>query len=70
MIHTSNHRRLQFAGETTGIALSALWYLGKDNVNPETVAAIKSALTPVEFEKLRSAHTPAWMARALGTAAR
>ena len=70
IIHTSNRRRLQFAGETTGLALSALWYLGKDNVIPETVATIKSALSPMEFEKLRSADMPAWMTRALGVAAR
>ena len=47
MIHTSNRRRLQFAGETTGLALCALWYLGKDNVTPETVATIKSVLSPM-----------------------
>ena len=70
MIHTSNRRRLQFGGETTGLALSALWYLGKDNVTPETVATIESALNPVEFDKLRSADMPAWMTRALGSVAR
>ena len=70
MIHTSNRRRLQFAGETAGLALSALWYLGKDNVTPETVDAIESALGVADFEKLRSADMPAWMTRALGAAAR
>ena len=65
MIHTSNRRRLQFAGETAGLALSALWYLGKDNVTPETVAKIESAVGAEEFEKLRSADIPAWMAMAL-----
>ena len=66
MVHTSNRRRLQFGGQTTGLALSALWYLGKDNVTQDTVATIKSALSPVEFEKLRSADMPAWMTKALG----
>ena len=65
MIHTSNRRRLQFAGEAAGLALSALWYLGKDNVTHETVDAIRSALGQTGFEKLRSADMPAWMARAL-----
>ena len=65
MIHTSNRRRLQFAGETAGLALSALWYLGKHNVTNETVAAIESAVGAEEFEKLRSADVPAWMATAL-----
>ena len=70
MIHTSNRRRLQFAGETIGLALAALWYLGKDNVIPGTVATIKSALSPMEFDKLRSADMPAWMTRVFGAAAR
>ena len=70
MVHTSNRRRLQFAGEATGVALSALWYLGKNNVTPERVATIAAALGSAEFEKLRSADMPAWMAKALGGAAR
>ena len=70
MIHTSNRRRLQLAGETAGLALSALWYLGKGNVTPDTVAAIKSAVGAKEFEKLRSADVPAWMATALDASAR
>ena len=70
MVHTSNRRRLQFAGEPTGVALSALWYLGKNNVTPETVATIAATLGPAEFETLRSADMPAWMAKALAGAAR
>ena len=68
MVHTSNRRRLQFAGEAPGAALSALWYLGKDNVTPETVAAIEAALGPAEFRRLRSADMPAWMTKALAAA--
>ena len=68
MVHTSSRRRLQFAGEATGTALSALWYLGKDNVPPEAVATIAAALGPAEFEKLRSADMPAWMTKALAAA--
>ena len=70
MVHTSSRRRLQFAGEPTGVALSALWYLGKNNVTPETVATIAATLGPAEFETLRSADMPAWMAKALAGAAR
>ena len=65
MIHTSSQRRLQFAGEKTGLALSALWYLGKDNVNTEVVSKIKSGLSAEEFETLKSANVPAWMSAAL-----
>ncbi len=69
MVHTSNRRRLQFAGEPPGAALSALWYLGKDNVTPETVARIEAALGPAEFEKLRSADMPVWMQKAFDATA-
>ena len=65
MIHTSSQRRLQFAGENTGLALSALWYLGKSNVNADVVSKIKSGLSAKEFETLRSADVPAWIATAL-----
>ena len=68
MVHTSNRRRLQFAGEAAGTALSALWYLGKDNVIPETVATIEAALGPAEFQKLSSADMPAWMTKAFAAA--
>ncbi len=70
LVHTANRRRLQFAGEPAGAAISALWYLGKDNVTPETVARIAAALGPAGFEKLRSADMPAWMAKAFAGAAR
>ena len=68
MVHTSNRRRLQFAGEAAGAALSALWYLGKNNVTPKTVATIEAALGPAEFQRLRSAVMPAWMTKALAAA--
>ena len=68
MVHTSNRRRLQFAGEAAGAALSALWYLGKNKVTPETVATIEAALGPVEFQRLCSADMPAWMTKAFAAA--
>ena len=61
MIHTSNPRRLQFAGEPAGLALAALWYVGKSDATVDTVATIRSAIGPEAFEKLRSAQVPAWM---------
>ena len=68
MIHTSNRRRLQFAGETAGLGLAALWYLGKRNATAEAAATIQSALGPEAFAKLRSADLPAWMATLLDRA--
>ena len=68
LVHTANRRRLQFAGKPVGLALAALWYLGKDNVTLETVVTIRAALSSDEFEKLRLAELPAWMANALDAA--
>ncbi len=65
MVHTSNRRRLQFAGEPAGLALAALWYLGRENATPEAVARIEASIGPEDFGKLRSADMPAWMAVAL-----
>ena len=70
MIHTSNRRRLQLAGEPAGIALSALWYLGKDSVSPDTLATVTAALSGDQFRRLRSAKMPAWMADALAAHSR
>ena len=67
MIHTSNNRLLQFAGKPAGIAIVALWYLGKNNVTSETVARVRQVIGPKEFEKLRSASLPAWMTGVLNS---
>ena len=67
--NSSNRRRLYFADHATGAALSALWYLGKNKVTPETVTTIATAVGPAPFEKLRSADMAAWMSTALGAAA-
>ncbi len=69
MIHTSNRRRLQFAGEPAGLGLAALWYLGRDNATPGAVARIEAAIGPEAFARLRSADMPAWMADALDAGA-
>lgn len=65
MIHTSNPRRLQFAGKPEGLALAALWYIGKDDATVDTVATIRSTIGPEAFARLRSAQVPAWMAKLL-----
>lgn len=65
LMHTTSHRRLQHAGKKPGLALSALWYLGKDNVNAEVVRRIREGLSTEEFETLRTSKMPAWMANAI-----
>lgn len=56
-------RKLALAGRPAGLALAAMWYLGKHEVTPELVAKIRSKLGASEFEALKSAANsmPAWM---------
>ena len=65
LMHTTNQRRLQHAGKKPGMALSALWYLGKENINPKAIEQIRNSLSPEEFETLRASKMPAWMNNAL-----
>jgi len=60
-------RKLALAGRMAGLALSALWYLGKHEVTESVIAKIHKKLPPAEFEALRSAVPlmPAWMAETL-----
>lgn len=67
LMHTSSHRKLLHAGKKLGLALAALWYLGKEQVNAETIRCIREGLSSEEFEILRSTSMPAWMAQAIET---
>ncbi|HFH3285715.1 DUF6088 family protein [Pseudomonas aeruginosa] len=60
-------RKLVLAGRPAGMALSALWYLGRNQVTPATFRRIAEKLPSVEFEALREAKAsmPAWMIAAL-----
>jgi hypothetical protein len=56
-------RKLALAGKQSGLALSALWYLGKEQVTPGTIKTIREKLTPEAFEEFRAETSamPAWM---------
>ncbi len=60
-------RKLVAPGTNVGLAVSALWYLGKNEVTPQTFAAIRQRLSPDEYAQLRAAipKMPAWMAEQL-----
>lgn len=60
-------RKLVAPGTNVGLAISALWYLGKEQMKPNVFEAIKSRLNPSEFEELKhsASFMPAWMADAL-----
>lgn len=60
-------RKLALSGRPSGLALSALWYLGKEQVSPRTIESIRGKLTPEAFEefKAETRSMPAWMADTL-----
>jgi hypothetical protein len=60
-------RKLALAGKPSGLALSALWYLGKEQVSTGTIKTIRAKLTPEAFEEFRAETPamPAWMADTL-----
>ncbi|RCH32809.1 hypothetical protein CSC43_1929 [Pseudomonas aeruginosa] len=47
------------------MAISALYYLGKEGSTPECIAAIKKGLRPEDFVKLLACKLPKWMSTVL-----
>lgn len=64
-IHTSNKRMLQYAGTNIGLAISALWYLGKELVTPTVIKKLKANLNNEEFITLKNANLTQWMQHAI-----
>lgn len=60
--HTSL-RKLALAGRPAGVALSALYYLGREEVTPVVIEKVRQKLEPAEFQTLRSSTElmPSWM---------
>lgn len=61
MIHTSNQRKLLYAGTKMGLVISALWYLGRKLVTPEVIVKLKASLSDEEFVFLKNANLTTWM---------
>jgi hypothetical protein len=57
-------RKLACAGTITGLVISALWYLGKENVNNSVIEKVKQRLSPEQFSALYEhlSNMPIWMA--------
>lgn len=70
LVHAAQSR-MELAGTPAGEALSALLYLGKNEVTPEIVQRIRAALPEEEFGRLRTATTvmPSWLSDSLYQAA-
>lgn len=62
-----SQRKLMFAGRPSGSALSALWYLGKDQITPEILAKIRKQLPRKEYNAIQAEKfsLPGWMTKAL-----
>lgn len=60
-------KKIVAPGTIVGLAISALWYLGKNQVKEATFAAIQERLTEAEYIELKAAmpQMPAWMAEGL-----
>ena len=60
-------RKLICPKSKAGVAISALWYLGKAHVNKTVIESIRKKMTLSEFEEFKSAASsmPGWMADAL-----
>jgi len=60
-------RKLALAGRPAGVALAALWYMGKHEVTPSLFAKIREKLPAAEFDALKSVASamPSWMSDAL-----
>lgn len=60
-------RKLALAGRPAGLALAAMWYLGKKEMTPALIEKIRHQLGTSEFEVLKSATNamPAWMSDAI-----
>jgi hypothetical protein len=57
--------KLQHAGTIVGLALCALFYLGKKGVSDKVIASIKAKMAPSEFKQLADCDIPGWMQVAL-----
>ncbi len=66
--HACNNR-LQHAGTTVGVALTALHYVGKQNLSAEVVAQVAKTLSSEELVTLRASKMPEWMRSALSLTA-
>lgn len=59
-------KKLVFAGTKVGLAISALWFLGKEHLNAKTIETIQNHLNSSEKEslKLSTSSMPGWMSKA------
>lgn len=64
-IHTDDKRILQHVGTNVGLAISAMYFFGKNIVDEDMVKKIKDYLTVKEYEQLKKSELPVWMKKIL-----
>ena len=64
-IHTNDKRKLQHVGTNVGLAISAMYYLGKNVLDNNIVKKIKEYLTEDEYKQLKKSDLPVWMKKLL-----
>lgn len=64
-IRTGNTRVLQHAGTNVGLAISALYFLGKKLVDQQVINTIQKQLTEKEYQQLKNTELPVWMKKIL-----
>ena len=64
MLKRISPSKLVRPGTIICLVISALWYLGKNEVNLQIIKKIKQRIKPEEFSELFKCitHMPAWMA--------
>ena len=65
LLKHANSRLLALGNGPVGMAFAALWYMGKQQVTPETLKRVRGKLSSSEFLELRSsAQLPPWLSEA------
>jgi hypothetical protein len=61
-----SHRKIANAGTIAGLVISALWYLGKNQISQQIIEKVQKRLSPEQFQQVQeSTHSmPGWMADA------
>lgn len=64
-IHTEDSRILQHVGTNVGLAISALYFLGRKLVDKQVISTIQQQLTEAEYRQLKNTELPVWIKKML-----
>ncbi len=60
-------RKIDLSSTRVGLAISALWFLGKEEITHKAIAKIERQLSPEEFVQMKklTAYMPGWLSNML-----